>query len=106
MSQSLYLQLTKNLYYYLQVKKAKQKKRSATFKKERRKRYRMRKKESWKDMALNAFKRRCQERIARSNAIYAKEIEEKNKEDEETKLQAAKQLEQRELLKKTVFAGS
>ena len=64
MSQSLYMQLTKNSYYYLKVKKAKQKERSATFKNERRKRYHiMRKNELWKDMALDAFKRRCQESL-------------------------------------------
>ena len=50
-------------------------------------------------MALDAFKRRCQERIARSKATYTEEIEEKIKAEEE-KLQAVKQLEQRELLKK------
>ena len=50
----------------------------------------MRKKDSWKDLALDAFKSRCRERIARSNAISAAEIEEGKKKEEEDKLQAVK----------------
>ena len=52
------------------------KKRSATFIKEKRKRYRQKKKELWKDLALDALKKRWSDRCVPSEALEVAEIEE------------------------------
>ena len=65
-----------------------QKKRSTKYKRERRKRYRTKKKELWQELALDAYRKRCQERIAKSNAMHAAEIVELKKREEKERLQA------------------
>ena len=70
------------------------KKRSAHYKKERRKQYRQNKeqslKESWHDLAVDALKHRWRERCAKSHAIHIAEIEERKKEEEKERLHISK----------------
>lgn len=64
------------------------KKRSTKSKREKRKRYRTKKKELWKELALHAYQKRCQERMANSNAIQEAEIEEMKEREEKERLRA------------------
>ena len=70
------------------------KKRSEQYKKQKRKWYRQNKKcslyKSWEEMAVEAMQQRCRERIAKSRAIEAAELEEKRKKVEEEKLRLLK----------------
>ena len=61
------------------------KKRSATFIKEKRKRYRQKKKELWKDLALDALKKRWSDRCVASEALEVAEIEEEKERERRKK---------------------
>ena len=66
----------------------------------------MKKKELWQDLALDAFKRRCKERVAKSNAIHAAEIEERKNKEEDERLSLMKLSELRNKSENATLPGS